>query len=92
VTTKPPDHQADDPAPAAPRAGDRVRVETTGRVVEVPDAGGLTGVRVELDTSGEAWLPVEALTVLPHDPDAADEPVSLTRRRVARRRPARENQ
>ena len=64
-----------------PSRGDRVRAEVFGRVVDVVETPGLAGVLVALDTGGEVWLPLDALTVQPPDP-AADQ---LAERRAHRR-------
>ena len=61
-----------------------MRVETTGRVVEVVEGGGLGGVLVELDTSGEVWLPLEAVTVVEPEPVNDADPISLATHRAVR--------
>jgi hypothetical protein len=48
-----------------PRPGDRVQVETRGRVVELQRRGDVAGALVELDDdAGVLWLPADALVLV----------------------------
>jgi hypothetical protein len=48
---------------AGPREGDRVQVETLGRVVSFEERSGTDGALVELDGNGDvAWVPLKFLT------------------------------
>jgi hypothetical protein len=47
-----------------PQVGDRVQVETRGRVVELKERDGECGALVALDEGAMVWVPVGALVLL----------------------------